>query len=120
LQRQTRLYLFDYFYITQTSKDFNLIMLALYVSVYLLVNQLYLSAASSDYTQLTYQVTVLQNKNYFLNHTTKRGECITKYFRKILLIYANAQFYCFVVTGKLELTPFDYFGAMLHGMKRPG
>lgn len=98
LPETVHILLFDYFHLTEVTVEFNLIMAALFLSIYLLLNQMYFAATGSDYTQLIYQVILKQNTAYFLQLTIHK-KSIFSYLTKILLKMSNIIIFCFLTAG---------------------
>ena len=87
-----RVYLLDYFSISNIGVEFNLLMLFIFLNAYLFIDQLYLNGSTNDYIIIPYQILIKQNwSRYFLRKRCKNKN-IVQSIRKVTINLAN----CFV------------------------
>ena len=86
---QTKIFIFDYFYLGGISREFNLIFCYLVITVIGLIEILYLGSFSSDYFQLPYKILIVNKPGtIFIKHKFN-GQNVVQYIVKIIGIISK-------------------------------
>lgn len=83
LSASSKVYLVDYMYLFHMPKEFNIITLGLYLLIYLVNDQMFLRALTSDYGKVPYNVLIRKiSQPYFISrrmHSTDKETLVDKF-----------------------------------------